>query len=167
MDLCLPFTQAVIVVAFLVTVVVITYTLARRYRIQNRSPKYIPGSYLKQKWFAWTPLGKYGHVSGGERGRSRSLSANTGYNPTARATGEAATDADRVDRHTSVRSVMTLPPYSHAPRETEEIIGREGERDGLDMVVEFPETQDEEERQREDQMESLYQIRLARRQEIA
>jgi hypothetical protein len=158
--------QVVIVIIFLITLLVSAYTLARRYRLQNRSPKYVPGSYLKQKWFAWTPRSKYGQVGDGESGRTRSLSTNTAYNPAGRETGEAAAIADGVDRHASVRSVMTLPPYSHAPRETEEVIGREGERDGLDMVVEFPETQEDEEREREQQMESLYQIRLARRQEI-
>lgn len=37
----------------------------------------------------------------------------------------------------------------------------------MDTVVEFPETVDEEETRREDQMESLYQIRVARRREQA
>lgn len=159
-----------IVIIFLITLVVVLFTLARRYRLQNRSPKYVPGSYLKQKWFAWSPRSKYGQVSDRESGRSRSLSTNTAYDPAGRETREAAGTAVAdtvVDRHASVRSVMTLPPYSHAPRETEEVIGREGERDGLDMVVEFPETADDEERQREEQMESLYQIRVARRQEVA
>lgn len=70
-----------------------------------------------------------------------------------------------VDRNTSVRSVMTLPAYTPAAREHERVLGREGERAGIDMVVEYPEGQDEEEARREDEMESLYQIRLARRQE--
>lgn len=74
-------------------------------------------------------------------------------------------DTGRVDRNTSVRSVMTLPAYSPAARDNEQILGREGERGGIDTVVEFPETQDEEENRREDEMESLYQIRLARRNE--
>lgn len=69
-----------------------------------------------------------------------------------------------VDRHTSVRSVMTLPAYSEGPRPTEKLIGREGERGGIDTVVEFPETAEEEEAHREEEMESLYQIRAARRQ---
>lgn len=72
-----------------------------------------------------------------------------------------------VDRNTSVRSVMTLPPYQYAPRETERVLGREGERAGMDNVLELPETLDEAERQREEEMESLYQIRLARRVEAA
>ena len=70
-----------------------------------------------------------------------------------------------VDRNTSVRSVMTLPAYAPAPREDERVLGREGERAGIDTVVEFPEELDEEEARREGEMESLYQIRLARRQE--
>lgn len=62
---------------------------------------------------------------------------------------------------------MTLPPYSQAPKETEQVIGREGERAGMDTVVEFPETQEEEEAARDTEMESLFQIRQARRREIA
>lgn len=62
---------------------------------------------------------------------------------------------------------MTLPPYSQAPKETEQVIGREGERGGMDTVVEFPEHVDEEETRREEEMESLYQIREARRREVA
>jgi hypothetical protein len=72
-----------------------------------------------------------------------------------------------VDRNTSVRSVMTLPPYSPAARPTEQVLGREGERAGIDVVVEQPETVDEQEGRRDDEMESLYQIRQARRQEAA
>ncbi|KAF1914004.1 hypothetical protein BDU57DRAFT_558917 [Ampelomyces quisqualis] len=90
--------------------------------------------------------------------------------------GAAATDPERsdtnngsngVDRHTSVRSVMTLPPYAPAPREDERVLGREGERAGMDNVIELPETVDDEEGRREQEMESLYQIRLARRIEAA
>lgn len=62
---------------------------------------------------------------------------------------------------------MTLPAYSQAPKESEQVLGREGERGGMDTVVEFPETQEEEEAVRETEMESLYQIRQARRREIA
>ncbi|KAF3032488.1 hypothetical protein E8E12_002809 [Didymella heteroderae] len=84
-----------------------------------------------------------------------------------------ANDAERqagtagVDRNTSVRSVMTLPAYSRSVRENERVLGREGERAGMDNVVELPETAEDEESQRNDEMESLYQIRLARRAEAA
>lgn len=72
-----------------------------------------------------------------------------------------------VDRNTSVRSIMTLPAYSPAARDSEQILGREGERGGIDVVVEYPEGADEEETRRDEEMESLYQIRRARRQEQA
>jgi hypothetical protein len=72
-----------------------------------------------------------------------------------------------VHRETSIRSIMTLPPYSSSPKPTEQIIAREGERGGMDMVVEYPETAEEQETRREEQMDSLYQLRLQRRQELA
>jgi hypothetical protein len=60
---------------------------------------------------------------------------------------------------------MTLPAYSASARPSEQILAREGERGGIDVVLEFPETVDEEEMRRDEEMESLYQIRRARRQE--
>lgn len=145
----------------------------RRLRAQNRKPKYIPTSFLKQRWYSWSPRSKYGQVVTNERthDRSRNLSTtNTSYNPTSNDTEDTAATAAvaaGVDRNTSVRSVMTLPAYSQSPKETEKVIGREGERAGMDTVVEFPEDPAEEEARREEEMESLYQIRQARRQEIA
>lgn len=82
------------------------------------------------------------------------------------ATVNPATGAG-VRRETSVRSIMTLPAYSASPKPTEQIVAREGEREGMDMVVEFPETPEELEARREEQMEALYQLRLRRRQELA
>ncbi|KIX93315.1 uncharacterized protein Z520_10958 [Fonsecaea multimorphosa CBS 102226] len=147
-------------VGILLTACVVFYIMLRRWRVQGKKPKYIPTKFLKSKWQTWQPAGKYKAV------RNRELtSTNTAYNGNDIG-GEAGTGAG-VDRNTSVRSVMTLPAYSRTPKDTEQVIGREGERAGMDTVVEFPETADEEETRREDQMESLYQIRLARRREIA
>lgn len=73
---------------------------------------------------------------------------------------------DGVNRNTSVRSVMTLPAYRPNPNETEQVLGREGERAGIDTVVELP-TAEDEEALREEEMNALYQIRLARRRQIA
>ncbi|PSK50380.1 hypothetical protein B9Z65_324 [Elsinoe australis] len=70
-----------------------------------------------------------------------------------------------IDRNTSIRSIMTLPAYSAVPRENEGVLGVEGERAGMDTVVEYPEADEEEEERRDAEMESLYQIRLARRRE--
>ena len=77
------------------------------------------------------------------------------------------TNNNGVRRETSVRSTITLPPYSVSPKPEEQIIAREGERSGMDVVVEFPETAEEEEARREEVMEALYQIRVQRRQENA
>lgn len=77
------------------------------------------------------------------------------------------TNDPQVDRSTSVRSIMTLPPYTYSARPTEQVLGREGERAGVDVVIEHPETVVEEEERRDEEMESLYQIRRARREEAA
>ncbi|ORY70257.1 uncharacterized protein BCR38DRAFT_103170 [Pseudomassariella vexata] len=70
-----------------------------------------------------------------------------------------------VDRNTSIRSIMTLPAYRTKANENERVLGREGERDGVDVVVELPNAE-EEEALRENEMETMYRIRLARRQAI-
>ncbi|KAL8701055.1 MAG: hypothetical protein Q9201_005120 [Fulgogasparrea decipioides] len=77
----------------------------------------------------------------------------------------SSTNNDTVNRNTSVRSIMTLPPYRPSPLPSERLIAREGERAGVDTVVEFPETAEEEEARREADMQEIYEIRLARRRE--
>lgn len=72
----------------------------------------------------------------------------------------------QVDRNTSIRSIITLPAYKPKANENEQVIGREGERDGVDVVVEYP-TAEDLESMRDEEMETLFQIRLARRQERA
>ncbi|ETN38316.1 uncharacterized protein HMPREF1541_06350 [Cyphellophora europaea CBS 101466] len=153
-----------VVVIFLLTLGTLFWTYLRRKRASGQVPKLLPG-FMRKRWDAWKPRQKYASVGGGSRS---SLNANTSYNGNEteeRAATQAA--AAGVDRHTSVRSVMTLPPYSQSAQDSEQVLGREGERAGMDTVVEFPETQDEEEARREEQMDSLYQIRLQRRREIA
>ncbi|KAL1898623.1 hypothetical protein Cpir12675_001827 [Ceratocystis pirilliformis] len=70
-----------------------------------------------------------------------------------------------VNRATSIRSIMTLPAYQPNAAENERVLGVEGERDGVDVILELP-TESDIENMRENEMESLYQIRLARRLEI-
>ena len=60
---------------------------------------------------------------------------------------------------------MTLPPYNPAPLPSERLIAREGERAGVDTVVEYPESETEREARREEEMDTLYTIREARRRE--
>jgi hypothetical protein len=61
---------------------------------------------------------------------------------------------------------MTLPVYRPKATENEQVIGVEGERDGIDVVVEMP-TAELEEALRDEEMEALYRIRAARRRQIA
>ncbi|PTD13317.1 hypothetical protein HYE67_009391 [Fusarium culmorum] len=71
-----------------------------------------------------------------------------------------------IDRNTSVRSVLTLPAYRQSANPNEQVLGREGERDGVDVIIDLP-TAEAEEEARNEEMETMYQIRLARRQAIA
>ena len=157
-----------IIIGSLFAFATVSFLILRRVRRYHYEPKLLPGSYLKRKWQEWAPRGTYSKVASRIRGRGQSNPTEYAPNQDAAEEARAANAAaDGVDRHTSVRSVMTLPPYSYTPKPTEQIIGREGERAGMDVVAEYPETADEEEMRREEEMESLYQIRLARRQEIA
>lgn len=116
----------------------------------------------------------YGRMGNSPSYSSRSLQTrDTSYNPsitttepTAERATEVSTAALGVDRNTSVRSIITLPAYNATLNPSERLIAREGERAGVDTVIEFPETAEEEEFRREEDMESLYQIRQARRREI-
>lgn len=116
----------------------------------------------------------YGRLSRNQEPSSRSLhTRDTSYNPsvtspepTSERPAEVSAAQNGVDRNTSVRSIITLPPYNPSLHPSERLIAREGERAGVDTVIEFPETAEEEEVQREQDMEALYQIRQARRREI-
>lgn len=154
--------------------------IIRRTRIKHKNPKYIPTVFLKKAWESWDPEAHQYRLPGhndpheytgaaGVSGAGRNLSSRPppSFNAAARTTVEnvANNDAAGVDRNTSVRSVMTLPAYNMTPGQNEQVLGREGDRGGIDVVLEFPETIDEEESQREAEMEALYQVRLARRRE--
>ncbi len=78
---------------------------------------------------------------------------------------QQAAGSRSVDRHASVRSVMTLPAYRAEPSNNEQVLGRAGDRDGVDVIVDLP-TQEHEEALRDEEMEALYQIRNVRRQQI-
>lgn len=61
---------------------------------------------------------------------------------------------------------MTLPPYRPKASDNEHVLGREGERGGIDVVLELPTVEDEE-ALREEEMDTLFQIRQARRRQAA
>ena len=144
--------------------------------VRHKRSKNVPTPFRKSFWRSWAPKSKYGRVfrnNGGtslenrtDQSRSSAYSIPIQEADHSTEANEMTTSAERVDRHTSVRSVITLPPYRVAPLPSEQLIAREGERAGVDTVVEYPETAAEEEARREEDMESLYQIRQARRREI-
>ncbi|KAI9843975.1 MAG: hypothetical protein M1837_006016 [Sclerophora amabilis] len=144
----------------LLVLIIVSYLYLRSLRARSAEPRYLPTKYLKQKWQHWTPFPAYDRASGGEPDGPSSVSLSNRGSTVVDASDEAG-----VDRNTSVRSVITLPAYMSEPGVTEKVLGRAGERDGVDVIVDHPETIEEEEARREDEMERLYQLRLARREE--
>lgn len=132
-------------------------------RSQPEPPRFFP-EFLKRSWRKWRP---------GSSPEINPNSAGPTHVPSSRSLARRQRERDhaastRIDRHTSVRSVMTLPEYrAIAAADRERTIAREGERGGIDVVIEFPETGEEEEGRREEHMQTLYEIRLARQIERA
>ncbi|KAA6410116.1 MAG: hypothetical protein FRX48_05535 [Lasallia pustulata] len=170
---------SLVVISAVLLLISATFIFLRNFRRLHPNPKFIPTPYLKRVWRSWNPRSKYGRLFGGNsytpynRPSSSLAHRDTSYSniPPSTATGlsteiAASTTSNAIDRNTSVRSIMTLPPYYPTPRPSERLIAREGERAGVDTVIEFPETAEEEESRRDEEMESLYQIRAARRREI-
>lgn len=163
----------------------IAYIALIALRKRYNDPRFIPTQYLRNRWRRWQPptlrKAKYSsrlqeddsvptfHL--GRSNRTSSYPTDSERAGTFGRSAEILTQAQNggggVDRNMSLRSVLTLPAYSKAAGENEQILGREGERGGIDVVVENPETAAEEEERRDEEMESLYQIRRQRRQEIA
>lgn len=143
---------------------VVIYAVVKFLRYKQISPRFIPTRFLKEKWRRWLARG---HSKGEYRRASRGSDAVSTV-PSTSNEGQVAVaeELTELDRHTSVRSVATLPAYKPTPRETERILGREGERAGIDVVVEFPETAEEEETRRDEDMEALYQVRVARTRQL-
>lgn len=145
-------------------------------RRRHQSPKYVPTNYLKKKWVNWNP-NRHSRKNGAGLERNTSYEtlrngrrSNTPPPNFDAAAANAVAEANNnqsggIDRNTSIRSVMTLPAYNPKPLAHEQVLGREGERGGIDTVVEYPETAEEQEARREEEMESLYQVRQARRRE--
>ncbi|TLS28775.1 hypothetical protein PpBr36_00325 [Pyricularia pennisetigena] len=170
---------AYIVAAIICGIVVlgILWILVRSLRARHPEPKYIPTPFLKGLWTRWTPsnLNYQRPAAGsdnrwGDASRNRSPAGPAGGNSNSQDGREpmrsspGATAA--VDRHASIRSIMTLPAYRTKANEGEEVLGVAGERDGIDVVVEMP-TAEQEEALRDEEMDALFQIRQARRRQMA
>jgi len=172
---CLPQVVAAIVGA--IVLLVIAVILFRFFRGRNPSAKYTPAPFFHRVWRYWkvpNPGARYSLSDGDDH--STAGTARSRRNRMAQTDFEAALveeqgrtnrqSAASVDRNTSVRSIMTLPAYRQKASEEEHVLGVAGERDGIDVVVEMP-TAEDAEAMREDEMEALYQIRLARRRQLA
>ncbi|KAI1108818.1 hypothetical protein F5Y14DRAFT_434698 [Nemania sp. NC0429] len=96
--------------------------------------------------------------NGGRRAASESVNTVSQTNRHSTATN--------IDRNTSIRSIMTLPSYSKTANADEQVLGVAGDRDGVDIILELP-SAEEHEALRDEEMETMYQIRLAGRQRNA
>jgi hypothetical protein len=172
-----------------IAISIIIWISVRASRRRRNSPDYIPGDGLATALRRWTgrerSRGEYStqlqpttsapsliraRRDGGtsqDRSREPSVDRSAADDPERGLAGIQNSTSAGIDRNTSIRSIMTLPAYSASARDSEQTLGREGERAGIDIVIEYPETLDEEEARREEEMESLYQIRQARRREQA
>ncbi|KAK6333139.1 hypothetical protein TWF718_010961 [Orbilia javanica] len=165
-------TQSGIVIAIVAIIGVIilgflTYIILKSVRLRYKDPKYLPGSWLKKKWQNWDVMGY--QAAGGNNSSSGSSTRQNQARINRVARSRANIEANRaLDRQNSVRSVITLPPYREmAEMDLERTIGREGERAGLDTIVQLPETAEEEEDRREERMQAMYELRLQRRAQRA
>lgn len=137
------------------------YMLIRHFRRTHKEPPGFLPERLKQRWQAWAPGSYMATPNAARDQRANEREARR----SARHRGGVGAGVDRVS---SVRSIMTLPEYRPTEDPTRErTIGREGERGGIDVVVEYPEDEEEEESRREEHMQTLYEIRLARQLERA
>lgn len=143
------------------------------YVAKRRPPNYSTSPNKDRKRWSWTSKARRLFPFRKKSGARSIHDQETSYVVTNTSTRDSTTHSlaeippsDGVNRNTSIRSIMTLPPYHPTPHPHERLIAREGERAGVDTVIEFPETAEEEEERREQDMESLYQIRQARRREI-
>ncbi|KAI4145982.1 MAG: hypothetical protein LQ340_006088 [Diploschistes diacapsis] len=147
-------------------VLIICYGAVRQRRFKSATPPgYLPTKYLRQKWQAWQPKNTYAVSGRRNPAPAPSAARASSVVPTSSIGEPSRTEADFANNRLSVRSIVTLPPYRVAPLPSERLIAREGERAGVDTVLEYPESDTEVEARREEEMETLYTIREARRRE--
>jgi hypothetical protein len=156
-----------VILGVLLCVGLLSILLLRHLRVLYDEPKYIPTKYLKDQWRNWLPSSEKKKRYSSTLQRRSVTPGQMSVSQLNLATAQIAVGGAAgatVDRHTSVRSTITLPSYTPDPRDTESVMGQAGERAG-DTIIEFPETIEEEETRRDEEMEGLYQIRQARRDE--
>ncbi|KFA65569.1 hypothetical protein S40285_04324 [Stachybotrys chlorohalonatus IBT 40285] len=148
-DQRMVYVAVVIGILFVVLIAIVVWVVVKRRAAQRKH----------------TGDGRYEPATGENRStQSHQLNSTTRRNGTARTNNRTSNISDTVNRHTSVRSVMTLPAYRPSAANNEQVLGREGDRDGIDVIVDLPNEEDLE-RQRDQEMEAMYQIRAARREQ--
>ncbi|CRK47287.1 hypothetical protein BN1723_007464 [Verticillium longisporum] len=154
----------IIILACLMGLILLTllYLVIRAFRLRHANKKKGGNAQTGNRgWFSGLSLTGRGRdyqqahdddaveASTGRRNRT-----SVRFAPAAGEGNASSNTTSTIDRNTSVRSVMTLPAYRAQALENEQVIGREGERDGVDIVVENPTAEEDEER-REREMASL------------
>jgi len=154
------------VIIFVLVVISVVALWAKRRKKLPRATGQTPQS--TNRWARLNPFKSKGsRYQTAHDGESAELNpTSTRANRNNERGSQGGTAGATVDRNTSIRSVLTLPAYRQAASHTEQVIGREGERDGVDVIVDFPTEQDEE-ALREQEMSALYQLRETRRQQHA
>ncbi|KAK2061446.1 hypothetical protein LY76DRAFT_614363 [Colletotrichum caudatum] len=166
-----------VILAILVLLIFAAFALFsfRASRHSTRDTANPPGrGFLKSIWGAGGGQNRYRQAQDENSTSTEQLTTRRRSHPSSLpldpSPDQAQTDArspnSAVNRNTSIRSIMTLPAYRPDPNDNEQVLGREGERGGVDVVIEYP-TEENEEDLRDQEMEALYRIRLARRQELA
>ncbi|KAK0387149.1 hypothetical protein NLU13_5462 [Sarocladium strictum] len=146
------------VLAVLVVCVVVVYVRRSRSAKKSTTVGTSKQGFLVRLFGSWRSSGgQYQQTSSAEDGTASHALHSTNL--------QSQTN-DAVNRNTSVRSVITLPAYRHTASHEERVLGYEGDRDGVDTIVDLP-TAEEEEAMREREMETLYQIRQVRRESQA
>src|SRR5881392_3637595 len=93
--------QAAVIFIGAITVAVIAFLVLRSVRRRHKDAKYLPGTWLKNRWMNWD-VGY--HTPDAAPAQNRIV--------VTRADRRANAEANRMlDRQVSVRSVITLPPY--------------------------------------------------------
>lgn len=160
-----PSTRIFIIVASVLSVVIILCVwviCAKRSGRKTKTSDQKPG-FFGRIASRLRGQGTYSPASAGEgtTGDGHQLNSTSGRQGRNNANNNTA-----VGRNTSVRSVMTLPAYRQSANTNEQVLGREGERDGVDTIIDLP-NEEQEEELRNQEMETMYQMRVTRRQQIA
>ena len=171
--------QSAVVFCLLFLAAVFSWLGVKHLRLRHENPKYVPTAWLQDKWVRWHPydskrrysttLMEWRSIQEARRTPSptstlRAFRSSQNVSLTISDDSRNLRPEANTNRQPSIRSVMTLPAYSESARATEQVVGREGERAGVDTVLQYPETAAEEELRRDEREELEYRSRSARRQ---